>query len=247
MNLLEICVTSLESAIEAELGGANRIELCDNLMEGGTTPSIGMVWECASRLSIPVHVLIRPRSGDFCYDVNELSIMKKDIELMKTINGVEGFVIGALLPNGDIDIEVSKELIEVCKPFKVTFHRAFDVCKDPFKSLETIIKLGCDILLSSGQEASAEKGLELLMQLHQQAAGRIEIMPGAGINENNVQLFRDAGFTSLHMSLRKVKESKMIHRSTQVKMSSLSGDDDCAYSICDQEKVKKVRAILNHE
>ncbi|MFY8020140.1 MAG: copper homeostasis protein CutC [Bacteroidia bacterium] len=247
MNLLEICVTSLESAIAAEQGGANRIELCDNLIEGGTTPSLGMVWACASQLIIPIHVLIRPRAGDFCYDDAEKAIMLKDIEYLKQIKGVAGFVIGALNEQGEIDQSFCEEMITACRPHQITFHRAFDVCKDPIQSLEVLIDLGFDILLSSGQETTAEKGFALLQTLHQQAAGRIEIMPGAGIQDSNVHLFRDAGFSSFHMSLRKLKESKMKYRSSKVKMSSISGEDDCAYSVCDQDKVKKVRAILNYE
>ena len=244
--LIEICAASVESAIEAELGGANRIELCENLAEGGTTPSIGMIEICASKLNIPIHVLIRPRPGDFVYSELDIEIMLRDIQRIKEIAGVNGFVIGALKPNGDIDIETCHRLIDACFPFQLTFHRAFDVCVNPEKALEEIIEMGFHILLSSGQESSAIKGLELLKNLNNQAANRITIMPGAGINESNIAELKPY-FSSFHMSLRSLKESSMLYRKNNVKMSSISGDDDCAYFVCDKNKVKLVREILNHD
>jgi|688.fasta_scaffold541706_2 copper homeostasis protein len=244
--LIEICATSAESAIAAELGGANRIELCENLMEGGTTPSIGMIEVCASKVKIPIHVLIRPRPGDFVYSDLDVEIMIRDIQRMKEIDGVKGFVIGALKPNGEIDIDTCKRLLEVCFPLQVTFHRAFDVCAHPEKALEQIIEMGFHVLLSSGQESSALKGIELLKNLSNQAANRITIMPGAGINETNIAELKPY-FNSFHMSLRSLKESPMLYRKSNLKMSSISRDDDCAYFICDKNKVKLVREILNHD
>jgi copper homeostasis protein len=246
-KLIEICVNSAESAIAAEAGGADRIELCENLVEGGTTPSIGMIEICASKIQIPIHVLIRPRPGDFCYSELEMEIMVKDIEYIKKINGVKGFVIGALLPNGELDTKNMRRLTNACKPYSITFHRAFDVCANPELVLGQLIELGCDRLLSSGLENTAENGLSLLEKLHVISAGRIIIMPGSGINENNILKFKNIGLNEFHMSLKKHKNSIMEFRTSRVKMSSISGDDDCGYSICDEEKLQKVRALLDNE
>ncbi|MBR3775248.1 MAG: copper homeostasis protein CutC [Alistipes sp.] len=188
MRIIEVCCSSLSEAREAEAGGARRIELCSAITCGGVTPSHGTITAIVQAgLNIDINVLIRPREGGFCYTADEVDTMCRDIEFCRQM-GVHGVVIGALTAEGDIDIEACQRMIEAAGDLSVTFHRAFDVCRDPSKALEQIISLGCDRLLSSGQMPSAEQGAELLAELVRQAAGRIIIMPGAGIKPQNIAL-----------------------------------------------------------
>jgi copper homeostasis protein len=154
---LEICLESCEDAIAAQKGGAQRVELCDNLIEGGTTPSAGMIAMTREYRSIGLQVIIRPRGGDFCYSEIELDAMKYDIHHCKTL-GVDGVVFGLLKSDGNIDYERTRELIEIARPMNVTFHRAFDMCKDPYQALEELIELGVDRILTSGQEPTVFEG-----------------------------------------------------------------------------------------
>ncbi len=243
--LIEICSNSVESAIQAELGGADRIELCSNLLEGGITPSMGMV-ECVHKyLNIPVNVIIRPRGGDFCYSDFEFEIMINDVELMRRI-GVNGIVIGILTPEGNIDKERCRLLIDKAKPMEVTFHRAFDLTLNPQKSLEDIIDLGIERLLTSGQQQTALLGKNLISELIKKAASRIIIMPGSGINENNIEEFVNSTMAvEYHMSLRENVDSKMLYSPTQISLSSNVELNEFSISITDANRVKKVRAILD--
>src|SRR5438445_9519302 len=149
-TIIAVCVDSVESAMAAEAGGAERVELCDNLMEGGTTPSAGAVAAARKKLEIKFHVIIRPRGGDFCYSDVEFEVMKRDVEFAKQL-GADGIVIGILLPDGAIDVTRTRELIDIARPMSVTFHRAFDMTRDAFAALETLIDLGIDRILTSGQ------------------------------------------------------------------------------------------------
>lgn len=186
MRKIEVCSTSLFDAREAEAGGAIRIELCSAITCGGVTPSHGLIESVMeANLNLDVNVLIRAREGGFCYTQSEIDAMCKDIEFCRKA-GVHGVVIGALTADGDIDIEACQRMMEAAGDLSVTFHRAFDICCDPFVALEQIITLGCDRLLTSGQQASAEQGAELIAELVKRAAGRIIIMPGAGINPRNI-------------------------------------------------------------
>lgn len=195
---LEICVDSVASAIAAQEGGAERVELCANLNEDGTTPSAGMIEVTRKNLSIGLQVMIRPRGGNFCYSAVEFEIMKKDIAVAKEL-GANGVVFGMLNPDGTIDAERTRELIEVARPLQVTFHRAFDVAAAPLRALETLIALRVDRLLTSGQARTAMEGLGLLAQLAQQAAGRISIMPASGINAENVRrILAASGVNEIH-------------------------------------------------
>ena len=196
---LEICANSYQSAKNAQEAGAHRIELCQELSVGGITPSYGLLKQVTDKLPIPVFVLIRPRSGNFVYTDEEFNIMKQDIQLSKKL-GCSGIVSGVLNNDNTIDIERTKELIELSKPLEFTFHRAFDCVKNSFETLEQLIELDVDRVLTSGQETSAEKGLELLKQLEEQAKDRITILPGSGINPSNVSLFKEAGFNEIHAS-----------------------------------------------
>lgn len=188
MRTIEVCCSSLSEAREAEAGGARRIELCSAITCGGVTPSHGTITAIVQAgLNIDVNVLIRPREGGFCYTSEEVATMCRDIEFCRQA-GVHGVVIGALTAEGDIDMEACKHMIDAAGDLSVTFHRAFDVCRDPYQALEQIISLGCDRLLSSGQMPSAEQGAGLLAELVKKAANRIIIMPGAGINPQNIAL-----------------------------------------------------------
>ena len=199
---LEICANSYQSAVNAQESGADRIELCSELSLGGITPSFGLIDKVMSALKIPVFVLIRPRSGNFNYSEDEFEIMKKDIESCKK-TGCHGIVSGVLNSDNSLDLERTKELIELSKPLSFTFHRAFDCVPNPTQALEQLIKLGTDRILTSGQENTAEKGLKLLRKLNEISRNRIIILPGSGINADNVNQFREAGFNEIHSSASK--------------------------------------------
>ncbi len=183
--ILEACIDSVEAAIAAQKGGAQRVELCANLLEGGTTPSAGTIQLARQSIDIGIMVMIRPRGGDFCYTSVELEVMKLNIELAKTA-GADGVVFGILNPDGTVDRERTAELIELARPLEVTCHRAFDMTRDPLAALETLVDLGVDRILTSGQEISALEGLDLITELVQRAQDRLVIMPGGGITERNV-------------------------------------------------------------
>lgn len=188
--IIEICLESVESVIAAEKGGADRVELCSDLFEGGLTPTIGTVKTALKKSNIKINAMIRPRGGDFCYSDEEFEVMKEDIRAFKE-TGINGIVFGILTPEGDVDVKRSKEIIELARPLAVTFHRAFDMTRDPYKSLEELIELGVDRVLTSGQEATVPEGADLLEELVQIAGDRIIVMPGCGITERNFPKLRD--------------------------------------------------------
>lgn len=206
--ILEVCANSYQSAINAEKAGAQRIELCSELSVGGITPSLGLLKKVMHNLSIPVQVLIRPRSGDFHYYNAEFDIMKENILQCKEL-GCAGIVSGVLCADNTIDIKRNRELIELSKPMSFTFHRAFDVVPKPKESLLQLINLGANRLLSSGQKEKAEDGIDLLSELQKMAQNKLIILPGSGINPLNSSLFKTAGFTEIHSSA-----SKIISRNT---------------------------------
>jgi copper homeostasis protein len=192
----------MQSVLAAKEGGAHRIELCQALEVDGLTPSPEMMKEAIS-LGIPIQVLIRPREGDFVYNEEEVEYMLRDIRLAKQL-GANGVVIGALKRDGTIDEETVRSLVEEAKGLSITFHRAFDVCSKPFEALEQIVDLGCHRLLTSGQASSAEQGIPLIKKLVEQSAGRISIMPGAGVNAKNAcRILSETGAHEIHGSLRK--------------------------------------------
>lgn len=200
--VLEICVGSLESALAAEKGGADRIELCDNLYEGGTTPSFGMIKTCLSLLSIPVFPIIRPRGGDFIYSEEEFEVMKSDVIACREL-GCEGLVFGILQSDGKVDKERCSELVKLSGPMQLTFHRAFDRCSDREEGLEEIIAMGFRRVLTSGGNDFAEQGVSELIKLVKQAKDRISIMPGSGITaENLLQIARETGAIELHTTAK---------------------------------------------
>ena len=186
MRKIEVCSTSLDDAREAEAGGAIRIELCSAITCGGVTPSHGLIKSVVdAHLNLDINVLIRAREGGFCYTEAEVDAMCQDIEFCREA-GVHGVVIGALTPEGDIDMEACQKMVAAAGEMSITFHRAFDICREPLVALEQIISLGCHRLLTSGQQSSAEQGAEFIAELVKRAAGRIIIMPGAGINPKNI-------------------------------------------------------------
>lgn len=186
MRKIEVCSTSLDDAREAEAGGAIRIELCSAITCGGVTPSHGLIKSVVNEnLNLDINVLIRAREGGFCYTTAEVDAMCQDIEFCREA-GVHGVVIGALTADGDIDMEACKKMVAAAGDMSITFHRAFDICREPLVALEQIISLGCHRLLTSGQQPSAEQGAEFIAELVKRAADRIIIMPGAGINPKNI-------------------------------------------------------------
>lgn len=240
---IEICTDSVESAIEAQNAGADRIELCNNLPEGGTTPGLGLIRSARQNLSIGLHVIIRPRGGDFLYSSLEYDIMRREIDACRE-SGVDGVVIGILEPGGAIDIERTAKLIEFAKPLSVTFHRAFDMCIDPFKGLEAVIDSGADRLLTSGQRNSACEGTRLIKDLVEQAGDRIIIMPGSGINESNiVNIARVTRAKEFHFTGRKVIESGMIFRREDISMGAANGMPEYFRKVANPDLI---RSIINN-
>jgi len=243
--LIEVCVNSVESAVNAQMGGASRIELCDNLMEGGTTASAGTLLAVRAKLICEMNVLIRPRGGDFLYNDTELETIMNDIAFAKKA-GADGIVFGFLTENGKIDVTLLKEMISQARPLSVTFHRAFDMCEDPFEALEQLIKLRVDRILTSGQKQSADEGSGLLTQLVQKAGNRIIIMPGGGIRPNNLEkLIKKTGAREYHVSSRFLLESKMNFRKPDIKMGSLIEMSEYEKVVVDQAGVKEMVEIAS--
>jgi len=218
-RIIEICANSAQSCVEAEAGGARRVELCAAIPEGGATPSYGEIRTAqALTSSIDINVIIRPRGGDFLYTQAEVRSMLYDIEMVKQL-GVHGVVFGCLTKEGDLDTGLMKRLMEASKPLSVTCHRAFDMCRDPFRALEQLIDLGCDRILTSGQQSDAVRGIPLIRRLVEQSAGRIIIMPGCGIREDNIaRIEAETGATEFHASARSVLYSRMEYRNTNIPM-----------------------------
>ena len=243
--VLECCVDSVESAINATNGGASRIELCSNLIIGGTTPDVALVKEIRKYTDIRIHALIRPRFGDFCYTEHEMEIMKSQIRALKDA-GVEGVVIGVLDEEGNLDVPKMQELIQEASGLSVTLHRAFDMCRNPFQTLEEAILLGVHTILTSGQKQSAWEGRELLAELIKIANGRIDIMAGAGIDASVIEkLIPVTGGTSYHMSGKITMDSPMKYRKTEVSMGLPSLSE---YEIwrTSEEMIKKAVDILDN-
>ncbi len=236
-RLLEICVFNIDTAIAVEKAGADRIELCENYDNGGTTPSYGYLKSVRDKINIPVFPMIRSRGGDFFHSANEIDIMRKDIILCKEL-GFEGVVVGLLNKNGTIDKENTARLVEAAFPLSVTFHRAFDRCISPLEALETIIDCGCKRILTSGQMPKVTEGLDLVATLVNQANGRIIIMPGSGLNSGNVQSIID----KTHV--------QEVHTSARVKIPSQSAyqnplivenfDND----FVNIEEIKKIKSAI---
>ncbi|MHB1023585.1 MAG: copper homeostasis protein CutC [Acidobacteriaceae bacterium] len=228
---LEVCVETVEAAIAAERGGANRIELCIALYEGGLTPSYALMQQTLKHVSIPVYMMIRPRGGDFFYSEIEFEIMKQDILQARAL-GAAGIVLGILKSDGTVDIGRTRQLVELARPMKVTFHRAFDSSADLMRSLEDIIQTGSDCILTSGGAAQITNGAEVAAVLLQKAAGRIEIMIGGGVKASNArQLFEQTGVSNFHASLRTPVPSPMEFRKTEMRVGAETERDYIRFTV----------------
>lgn len=257
MSILEVCTGSLTSVLHAAEGGAQRVELCSGLDEGGLTPSIGLIQAALQVEGLKKHVLIRPRGGDFLYSEAEQDIIVDDIFAARRA-GADGVVVGALTADGDVDVEACRRFMDAAQgeyvdfaegdldeayflpPLSVTFHRAFDLCRDAKAALETLITLGFDRILTSGQAATAEAGIPLLKELVEQAAGRITIMPGCGVNTTNAaEIVRATGASEIHASARSSWPSQMRFRHPEVSMG-VPGSDEYATKETDVTTVRKI-------
>jgi copper homeostasis protein len=241
---IEIVVYNIESALKAQLGGADRIELCDNPAEGGTTPSCGVIEHVKNKLTIGVFVMIRPRGGDFCYSSDEFIAMQRDIEMCKQLK-VEGIVFGILMPDGRIDTERCKKLVDLARPMNVTCHRAFDMTRDPMEALEDCIAIGFDRILTSGQQPQAIKGVDLIGTLVQKSEGRISIMPGSGVNEETVsEIVIKTGAKEIHFSAAAFRESEMKYHNKNI--AGMGSDEGSEFKIrtVDPECIRKIRSLV---
>lgn len=241
--ILECCVDSVESAIEAKRGGANRLELCSGLIIGGLSPSKALFEAVRENVDICTHVLLRPRFGDFCYTDYEHAIIKKEVKMFREL-GADGVVIGALRPDGSLNTEQMKELIEEAGEMSVTLHRAFDMCKDPISTLEEAKQLGVRTILTSGQKNNCVDGTELLRELVIRANKKVDILIGGGVDGTVIsELYKKTGSTTYHMSGKMVLDSKMEYRKEDVSMGAASMNE---YDIwrTSAKRVQKAKEIL---
>ncbi|GAA0724446.1 copper homeostasis protein CutC [Aquimarina litoralis] len=232
---IEICANSFESAVNAEKGGADRIELCSELAVGGITPSYGLIKKTVEEIAIPIHVLIRPRSGNFTYSDTEFDIMKKDIVFCKSI-GCTGIVSGVLHEDHTLDQKRTEELIELASPLSFTFHRAFDWIPNPEKTIRILEEIGVHRVLTSGQEVKALDGINLLVKLRDKVS-KLKILPGGGINVDNAKVFKDNNFEEIHLSAITIKRDKV---TPKLSMNSLKLFDDQVTVFSDSQKIQQL-------
>jgi copper homeostasis protein len=241
--IVEVVVYNISSALKAQEGGADRIELCDNAGEGGTTPSYGMIEVVRQNLSIDVFVMIRPRGGDFYCSNYEFHAMKRDIMQCQRLS-VDGFVFGILHRNGTLDKQRCRELIERARPLKVTCHRAFDMTRDPIETLEDCIDAGFDRILTAGHCARAIDGVQLIASLRRQAGDRIAIMPGSGVNETTVaDIIATTGADEIHFSATSFDDSKMEYRNEQIAGMGEGEGSEFKLRTVDPERVVNIRRL----
>jgi len=239
--ILEIATSDFETTRSAVEGGADRIELCANLNEGGTTPSYGTIYQCRERFDVLLYPIIRPRGGDFLFTSDEYEVMLHDAKLCKQL-GCDGIVIGLLNEDGTIDVKRTAAIIQIAYPMGVTFHRAFDRCRDAFEALEQLVQIGCERILTSGQQPTVNEGMDLITQLNKAADHRIAIMPGSGVRKDNIRSLADkTGCTEFHSSLRGKKQSSMdfVHPAFAGSEESYMNND------IDPEEVKAFRNALD--
>ncbi|EOW6741201.1 copper homeostasis protein CutC [Cronobacter dublinensis] len=242
MPLLEICCYSLACAVTAQEAGADRIELCSAVNEGGLTPSAGVLKGARAQITLPVHPIVRPRGGDFCYRADEFATMLDDIAFIREL-GFAGLVTGVLNEDGEVDIARMREIMRAADGMAVTFHRAFDMCASPLKALEELTDLGVARILTSGQQATAEKGISLITELKRQSRAPI-IMAGAGVRLSNLDLFLGHGIDELHSSAGIHIASPMRYRNTGVSMSSDASADEYARYQVDGNAVAAMKAAM---
>lgn len=242
-KVLEVCVDSFESAMAAIAGGASRIELCSALTEGGLTPTPGLLTHIQNNNpdKLPVFCMLRCRAGNFIYSPEEVEIMKEDAKILRK-TGADGFVFGALLENGDVDMKNCREIIKSCFPLPVTFHRAFDYCRRPTIEVEVIIDLGFTRILTSGKQKTAQQGVKLISKLLEQVGSRIIIMPGGGINLDNLKfIMENTEALEFHGSFKKVKEQ------TSPCNADVDIQNCTTYSVTDENLVLQAMHLLKNE
>jgi copper homeostasis protein len=242
--LLEICCGSIDDAIEAEKGGAARIELCSALFLGGLTPSLGTIREARQRLKIPIISMVRPRGGGFCYTEAEMATMERDAEAA-VAEGADGVVFGILQADGRIDIARTRSILERIGKRQSVFHRAFDVTPDPFEALEQLVELGVTRILTSGQKDTVAEGADLIRRLIERAAGRIEILPGGGIASYQIpDVLRRTGCRQIHLTAWKTAIDPSTHANPAVTFGGALYPPEDRYSITDPEIVKQLLVSL---
>jgi copper homeostasis protein len=236
--IVEACVDSVESSVAAERGGAGRLELCDALFDGGTTPSAGMIAACRERVTIPISVIIRPRGGGFVYSDAELDVMRRDIVAARGL-GADGVVIGPLMPNGTVDEERARALVEAAGDLPVTFHRAFDFAPDLSAALETLVALGVTRVLTSGGAPTAREGVAAIAALVRQAGDRLVIMAGGGVRAENVAEVIGAGVREVHVRLTRLTRGAGPALRPGVRVRKALPDDEAAWEETDGDRVRR--------
>jgi copper homeostasis protein len=240
--LVECCVDSVEGAGAAEQGGADRVELCSALIEGGLTPSAGTIALARERVRIGLHVMIRPRGGDFLYSTAEIDVMRRDIDAAGEL-GARGVVFGVLTADGEVDRVMTRELTARARPLSVTFHRAFDMARDPVAALEALAEIGVDRILTSGQVATASEGIDLIARLVQRAGNRLIVMPGGGIDERSIDaIVRQTGAREIHVAAMRLVDSGMRFRNTRCYMGSENGPPEFAVAVTEADTVRNLVA-----
>jgi copper homeostasis protein len=239
---VEVCADSLDSAIAAERGGANRVELCASLVEGGVSPSAGLLATARQRISIGLHVMIRPRAGDFYYSADEFEVMRRDVLMAKQL-GAEGVVFGILDADANVDIQRTRALVDLARPLKVTYHRAFDMSADLFRSLEQVTETGADRILTSGGAQTALAGAATLRRLMEQVGKRAVIMACGGINDKNVQaVVEETAVREIHVGLRTAAASSMRYRNENIAMGSIQGNEYQRYIVLEEKVARLIQA-----
>jgi copper homeostasis protein len=241
--LVEVCVDSVASAVAAERGGAARVELCSDLLEGGITPSAGLIATVRSKISIGLHPIIRPRPGDFFYSDHEIQIMRRDIEAAKEL-GADGVVLGILDRHGNVDVERTRALVELARPLSVTFHRAFDMSSDLQRALDSICQTGADRILTSGGEQTCLEGIDVIASLVKAANGRIAIMAGGGIGHRDaLNIVERTGVREIHVGLSSPVASPMLYRNPRVSISRAVGREYDRVQVLEEDVRSLQRAI----
>jgi copper homeostasis protein len=241
--LIEVCVDSVASAVAAERGGAGRVELCSDFLEGGVTPSAGLIELARARTAIGLQVMTRPRVGDFCYTPEEFETMRRDIVATKKL-GADGVVLGILDDNGSVNVERTRELVELARPLNVTFHRAFDMSADLFRALESVCTTGADRLLTSGGKKTALQAVEQIARLVEAARGRIAIMACGGINHHNAaSIIEQTGVREIHVGLRSAVASPMLHRNPELAIGTAAECEYQRFEVLEENVLSLHRAV----
>ncbi|MBO7200914.1 MAG: copper homeostasis protein CutC [Bacteroidales bacterium] len=236
---LEICVNSIQSAYNAKAGGATRIELCQALEQGGTTPSYSTIEYCTNELKLRTYVLIRPRTGNFIYNSLEFDNIRREVIVCRQL-GATGVVVGFLDNNLDVDISKTKEIVDLAGEMEVTFHRAFDICNNPMQNLERVIDCGCSRILTSGCKATAYQGMDMLKKLVGQANGRIKIMAGSGINADNaIEIINTTGVSEVHASCKHV-----VGNWNETDAEHFLDPSNSIYSETDSNEVRRMSTLI---